>query len=158
MLVTKTRNEFFNLHARFAQLGNLKGAKFAYAISRIANAIESEKKRVQELGKRPEAFVEFDKEREELCKLMADKDEKGNPKIENGVYVFSDMTEFDKAADELKAKHKEAIAEYDEQIAEVNKFLEEPLEMNFYDIAMAWIPEDITVEQMGIIEPFLVKE
>lgn len=155
MLVTKTRNEFIALYNQMSDLDDLTGAKFAYAIHRIKSTLFAEFKRLRELNKAKPGYIDYEGKRTELCEELADKDEKGNPMIDGGQYLITERKdEFDQRFEALKVEYSSVLAER----AEFAAMLNDEVEMDFYDIAKDWIPENITVKQAEIIAPFLTKE
>lgn len=156
-----TKKEALNLYKALGMLADLKGAKFAYAISKNVSLLEVEMKALNKSLEPKKKFIEYDNERVELAKKLAKKGEKGEPlkKIEEGVekYDMADEAQWDKEFAELQEKYKEPIDERKEQLKEYEKMLEEKSEVKIHKIKLSEIPQEISVEQMNGIK-LLVEE
>ncbi|MHC4575758.1 MAG: hypothetical protein ACYS76_16840, partial [Planctomycetota bacterium] len=96
----------------------LKGAKFAFAITKNKAAIKPTIEALETVqSKAIEIVKELEQARIMLCKVYAEKDENGNPiEIEDPTegrrYAITDRrAEFDAALESLKAEHRQAIDE-----------------------------------------------
>lgn len=79
----------------------LKNFKARYFIQKNIKIIADEVKIIGETG-----YNEWDKDRVELVKACAKKDDKGEPVIEGNAYKLADQADFEKKYEELKVKHK----------------------------------------------------
>lgn len=162
MQVTKPRTEFFAILRGIKGLGNLSGFKVSYAVMRIKAVLESEAKRAKEIGWPSKEYNDFDIKRDALAKSFARKDALGKPlTIQNGPNLEYDMTEedkanFDKAFAELSAENAELVREREEQKKRLDAFLLEETTLSFHDIKKEHLPENITVQQLEILAPFIV--
>ena len=162
MQVTKKRTEFFAILRTLKNLRDLSGFKVSYAVMRIKAVIESEGKKASAIGQRTPEYEKLDIERDALAQEFATKDEKGKPMIIKGQYDSEyDMTPeakeaFDKAFEELKAKHPGVYEQRQEQKVKLDEFLLEEVTLTFHDIKKEWLPENITIQQLEALEPFIV--
>ena len=162
MQVTKKRTEFFAMLRNLNNLTDVTGVKIAYAIMRIKARIDSEGTAAKAIGQRSPAYEKLDIERDKLAQEFATKDEKGKPVIIQGQHDSEyDMTPeareaFDKAFEELKAKHPGVHEERQAQKEKLDAFLLEEVTIDFYDIKAEWLPENINVQQLEAIAPFVV--
>lgn len=143
-------------------LKDLKGAKFSYALIKNTEILQKETKDILAIVTPNEAYQAYDKARVTLCESFAKKDDKGNiirkNMRENGQFDYDiDVNDvaFKMAVEQLKEEHKDAIKEQDEKIAEYNKFLDEESTVSFHKISISDVPNDISVELMSVIEPFI---
>lgn len=143
-------------------LKDLKGAKFSYALIKNTELLQKEVKDIAAVITPTEAYQAYDKARVALCESFAKKDEKGNVirknLRENGQFDYDiDVNDeaFKAAVENLKEEHKDAIKEQDEKILEYNKFLDEESTVSFHKISISDVPNDISVELMSVIEPFI---
>ena len=155
--------DLFGLQQGLAQCKNLIGVKFAYAIAKNHAKIDSEIEALREAVKPTSEFEVYDKERAELAKSFADKDDKGEPKInvipQTGLseYVIPPAKKkaFNKAFENLKRKNKKVVDAKNKQIEEYNKLLEEESKIELHKVNVELVPQDITVGQMELIMPII---
>lgn len=133
-------------------VGSLKGLKFAYAIAKNKKAVTSEVEILQESIKPSEGFAKYDKERMELCKELADKDDKGNPKMANNEFVIvANKEDFDIRVKALRERNKDVIDERDKQLKEFNELLKAESDFKPFKIDFEDVPQDITADAMSKI-------
>lgn len=130
---------------------NLKGVKFAYAVGKNLEIIKSEVNALMKSQEASKEYQEFDKQRIELASEMSNKDEKGNPIIENNNYQIQDLIKFKKALDILKGKHKKAVDAREKQVKEFEELLQEKTKVKLHKIKLAEVPDDISTQQMASI-------
>jgi hypothetical protein len=95
------------------------------------------------------------------AKTMANKDDQGNPILENGSYKMDEDTRkaFEKALEPIKEKYAVAVEARDAQIKEVDALLDaEAPQIEFHKIEMEHLPEDITAQKLVAIEPIIIQE
>lgn len=147
--------EIFKLSQGIANVGKLKGIKFAYGIAKNKKIIDSEVESMQASVTATEAFLAFEKLRLELCKEYAEKDEKGKFKEIKGEYVIpaDKREEFEIRLNAYREQHKEAIDEREKQITDFREFEKAESTVEFYKIKLSDVPEDISAEELvGIDE------
>lgn len=159
--ITKKRTELFKFLSNLDTLNSLKGVKFAYSISLIKSQIKKEVKIYKELSEPSEEIVKFNAERVELVKEYSEKDEAGNPKIsEDGREYVIDETkkeEFQAQFNELKEKYSIAVKEQEDKNKELIDFLNEEITIEVRPISLDILPEEISVEQLEILEEVIEK-
>jgi hypothetical protein len=156
-----TREEAVTFWRSLSNLGSYKGAKFAYAIAKNRSKLESEYKLIQKMQStvQPSSLKKFDERRIELCKEYADKDENGNPSLENNNYVISQRRdEFENTIRELQKEFEPSFKEFEENQIKFNNFLSEEIEVDIHTIPMSIIPEDMTAKDMEIIIGMITEE
>lgn len=149
--------EIVALHNNLKALKGLKGVKFNYAIARNISKLSTEIECLEKSKEQTDLYKEFEKERVELAKSFAKKNEKGVEIIVEKNYIILDQEAFDKSFEELKEKHKEAVAEREAQLKEYIELLDKESTFIPFKIKVELIPEEITTEQMNAIYP-LVEE
>src|SRR3990167_1646314 len=135
------------------QLGQLSGAKFAYAVAKNLAILQPEINAIKKALEATDEFVKYDAERVKLAESHAKKGEDGKAvKVTNaqGVEEFTleDKEAFEKAFEVLKEEHKAAINAREAQIKEQNDLLKTESTITLYKIALADVPNTITIEQM----------
>lgn len=127
--------------------------KFKYALAKNRKALLNELEVLNEVSNPSAEFIAYDIERIELAKKMADKDEKGNAKIEGNAYVFTDQKEFDKELTKLRLKHKKVLEARDKQIKEFIDLLDKDSDFTPFKIKLENTPKEVSAAQLsGIID------
>lgn len=148
-----TNNDLFRLQVGLKDVGDLRGAKFGYAVAKNLRIVGAVCDDLRAAVKPSEAFMQYERARAELCKEHAEKDERGRPQRDDNEYVIADWAAFEKALEPLKAEHAEAIAAQDARGKDFETLLEEAAEVTLYTIPYALVPEDISAAQFdGIFE------
>lgn len=141
-------SDVLSLDQALSTVGNLSGVKFSYAIAKNRNLVDVEVKALKEALKFSEKYTEFDTKRVELCKRLADKDEKGVAKMEaNAFVIVANKEEFDKELETLRAEYKTEIDAREEQLKKFNEMLEEESSFVPHKIKLADLPAAITAAQ-----------
>lgn len=144
----EARQLFINLRT----LGELKGVKFAYGITKNINKLKPEIEALDKALEPTKEFQEFDKKRVELVKKHSRVDENGKPILkEDNNYDVVNMGLFEKEFEELKKENQEVWDARLAQIEEFNKLLDEEINIEFYKIKLENVPENISTAQMSII-------
>jgi len=161
MKLKVTRNELAALSGALRAVGNLTGKiKFSYALAKNSEKIDSELKLMDATIKPTEKYKEYDKERVELCKEHAAKDDNGMPKMTHSpsnprVEVFVGLEnnpKFDKAAGVLKAKYKGAVETRETTLEKYGEVMDEEIKFELHMIQFEDVPENITGNQLrGIV-------
>jgi len=149
--------QIFRLANGIAKVGHLKGIKFAYGITKNKKIIDREIEDIKESITPSPEFAEFEKARVELCKEYAEKDEKGEFKVENNEYVLPEdkKEEFEIRLKALREQHKEAIEGREKQNEDFEAFQKEESKVEFYKIKLKDVPEDISAEEMQAIDELI---
>jgi len=152
--------EIFRLAQGIAKVGHLKGIKFAYGISKNKKIVDSEIESVKESVAQSETFTEFEAKRIELCKEYAEKDEKGEFKVESNEYVLpaEKKEEFEIRLNALREQNKEAIDEREKQLIDYKEFIDQESTIEFYKIKLSSVPEDISAEELEGISELITED
>lgn len=144
-------------------LKTLKGAKFTYGILKNIDLLEKEIKFVSETAKPSEEFLAYDKARVALCEQYAKKDAEGNlekkethPGSNQFEYdIDTTSKEWNDAIDALKAQYNTIIESRDEQVKDYNLLIDSQNDLEFYLIKLDDVPNDISLDLMKLIKPFI---
>jgi len=164
-LTTKEAIETYNV---LSQLNDQKGLplKFEYGVVKLVNRLEKAVKPMQVLSeKKIEGQTEYNEERVKLLKLVADKDENGNPiskATANGEeYQITDRALFINKLAKLDKKHADtlkALADRQEALKELLDSLVEDFEPYIIHVKNLPVKDGmsmITPIQMKHLMPFL---
>jgi len=153
-----TKQELLSLYLNLNKLGNLKGVKFSYGVSKNLALLSPEIESLNKVQEMSEEFKKFEEKRVELIKDYSKKDESGKDIIENNSYVVLDQKKWDKVFDKLKEDNKEVVKKREKQIEEYLELLKTESDIKLYKIKLADIPEDITTIQMNSIISIIIEE
>lgn len=141
------------------QLLDVKGEKFAYAVLKNKQKIDS----AYELWKDTnikynpnDDFLAYDKERVELAESFAKKDEKGEPIIKDERYDIEDKDAFEKSLNLLKEKYDVAIKGREAQIADYEKEMDEEYEVDFHGVSE--VPDTISARELEAAEFMIIRD
>ena len=139
------KKTFINLWGIFERLNNgVHPIKFSYFIAKNRKRMKEEIEILMGLTNSTDDYKTYDRERAGLANKLSDKDEKGNPIIQNGQYVIIEkQEEFQKQLKELQKKYKKDIEEQEKRIKEFNDILEEDVDFEGYQIHTDNLPEKI---------------
>lgn len=158
---TLTNKEVYQLRQWLYECSDLKGQKFAYAILKNRNHVDSYIKNIEETMTTPsKEYLRFDEQRDKLARKNSERDANGEPmtKMEGmkRVYVIKNKEKFDADSKELKDKFKETIKEREKQIKTFEKFSEKIATVELHMIESSDVPEDITANLLEGISVLLV--
>lgn len=129
--------------------GNPKkiSSRLAYAISRSESRMKEE---LTAINAAMGPYREYEEKRLELCKELCEKGPDGAPvMLPDGKFKgVEESPEWQPRIDTLKA-------EYEKQMDEVNKMLDEEIEVDLYQADVKDLPEEMSKQDMDIILPFL---
>jgi len=133
--------------------------KFLYGIVRNIILIEPEIKVYEIVSAFTKEYIEYDKNRVELCKHHSNKDGNGNPIIKNNIYDILDIDgnmkeDFIKDLEKLNKDNKSVIDYRENQLLEIEKLKEEEIEIELYKIKLGYIPEDIS-KHVGLMKSIM---
>jgi len=153
MIIKMTKGELLRFYEGLISVGGLKGSKFAYAVAKNSFTINDEIEALRKAIEPAENFVKFDKERVLIAEKYAVKNDKGQAETymdsnKKAQFFIQDKEEFEKAIDELKEKHKEAIKEREVQVSIFDEMLKEEISFDIIQIAEKELPADITPNQL----------
>ncbi len=132
--------------------------KFSYAVAKNIVLIKREVDVLSEAIKPDKEFMEYEKERLELCRVRARKAGDGEPLLKGNAFDIEDMEAFNKEFGVLREKYKEAIEHREEQVSGYNKMLEEEVEVKFHKIREEDFPEKISPSELMVMMPLLIED
>jgi seryl-tRNA synthetase len=136
--------------------GRQFSVKFSYFIAKNKVLLKNEITALEEARKPDPKFVEFDTKRATMAHDMADKDEKGQAKVENNNFIIIEkVNEFKKALDELKEKNSKVIKDQEQSIKDFEDILDEDVEYKGPKIDFKDIPTGI---EAVILEALIVAD
>lgn len=150
-----TKQEMFTLYKSLNQLGQLKGVKFAYAVSRNLKKIQPEIDAMDKSFEPSEDFKKFDEERVELAKTHAKKDANGEPETKNNQFIMEDQAVFEVEFTALREKYAEAVKEREDQAKEYDELLKTESSVELYKVKLENVPVDITAMQLHSINEII---
>lgn len=149
------KSEAVALYQNLNKLGQLKGVKFAYAVSKNLNMLKPEVESLEKASAFSDEYKKFDDLRVALAEKHSHKDEKGkpimipradNPRLSD--YSIENQALFDKEFEALKSEHLTVFDARQKQIEEYNELLQTESTVVLYKVSVADVPADITVTQM----------
>lgn len=144
--------DLFILETALNSLSNIKGIKFAYAISRNKKIISVILEPFTEIIKPSNGYNLFDKERGDLCIKHSEKDDQGKPLTVGDRYSIADDSAFKSELDILREKHSESVDEHEKKVEEYNELMEEEAEdIKFYPLNIEHVPNEITANQLDLL-------
>jgi len=141
------------LQQRLASLEGRKfSVKFSYFVAKNKVLIKDEFAALDEARRPDPKFTEYDAQRAKLANEMADKDNMGQPRIENGNFVIIErVEEFKDKLESLKEQYADAIASQEQKAKDFEELLEEEVEYNGPKIDLKDIPEQIEPSVLEIL-------
>lgn len=153
------KNEMVNLYGVLKEVENEKASiRFSYAAAKNIKAIEVEVNALQKIIQTPvEGGEEYEKERLEVLKKYAEKDEKGKPILYNNQYKIlpENMDHFNAEMKQLEEKHKDAIDRLKERNKELEKLLQEEIEIPLQMVTLDELPQELTPLQVEMLMPMI---
>jgi hypothetical protein len=126
------------------QVSGIKGKEFAYAVFKNKNLIEQEIKIFEQLRKDPHPdFQNYENERMIVCINYSQKDDNGNPVIENNQYKIEDWVGFQEDMKELADKYKDVIEDMENTRKEYEDFMEKESSIELITVKFENLPNDI---------------
>ena len=163
--MTKTKGDNITLFNALSdkKLGQLVGAKFAYAVAKNLAILQPEIDSIKKASEAPDDFVKYDAKRVKLAEAHAKKGEDGKAvKVRNAQgleeFILEDTKTFEKAFEALKEEHKAVLEAREAQVKEQNDLLKTESTITLYKIALADVPNTITTEQMKNISEIISEE
>jgi hypothetical protein len=154
------RSQAPNYLKGMSQCLNLPGQKFSYALVKNMRKIDTilEGNASYHKNFKVEGEQEYHAKRIELCKQLAEKDEQGNPRIENNQYVLpEDRTEFNAEFEKIKEEFKKTVISLEQREEEFKTYLDEEIEIDIHPVKEEFLPETISGEQRLFLE-FMIDE
>ena len=152
------KKEIPDYRKKVYQLLDVKGEKFAYAVLKNKDKIETAFQTYLDIlqkYKPSEKYNEYDEKRVKLAEKFAKKDEKGEPIIIGERYDVEDKEGFEKEWDVLKEEYKEALKEWDDELEKKNQELDEEIDIDFHIVSK--VPDTISARELEAAE-FMIKK
>lgn len=149
------KTDILSLYKGLNSLTGLRGVKFTYGVAKNIRVLHDEITALEKAVEADAKFQEYDTARVALAKEHAEKDEKGEAKVNNNQYVITDKGAFEKEHEKLRDEFSEAITARENQLLEYKSLLEENVEVELHKINISQVPEDISTEQMFAILPII---
>lgn len=131
-----------------------KTAEFSYLIYKNAEILGEEYKNIVNLiydESRDEKFQEFAKKNSDLIVKYADRDEQGNPIVENNNYKITEqIAEFKQESEALQKEYEEVLKSRQQKIQESMQFLEMTSEYSLIVMPIAKFPDKTAPAIVGI--------
>lgn len=160
-----TREEVVINHRQLEEAVNLNGRELTYAVTKNTRALKEELQDIQvALNKaRKDALndaddknlKEYEKVRQGVCDLYADKDSKGDPMhFPNGDYKITEQENIKKvetAIEELQEKYGDALEKFYQLNTQNQEYMKKESDVNIYTIKLKDVPEGISKVDMNKI-------
>jgi len=146
-----TKKQVIDLYQSLVSVGSLKGVQFAYAVAKNLSIIEPEIEAIRKANIPSDKFNEYDKKRIELAEKHSEKvNGKAEKIMKNGVEVYNvkDEAKFVEELKKLQSEYEVAITEREAQMKDIDKLLEEEIELLVHTVDIQHIPSDIQAKQM----------
>lgn len=158
-----TNKEVYSLRIGIQRCLDIPGEKFAYAIMKNKNKVDSYIKNLEFKYREKKEFLEYQDELRKAVVKHAKKKEDGSYETtlsyETGkpeqVYVIGDQKALDAENKELKKKFATAIKEREKQIKSFEKEVDKEADIKLHLIES--VPENITANQLEGILPLIKK-
>ena len=154
------RKILIELYNVFESMKNIKNVEFMYLIIKNKFKIKDEIEIFRQLSQPSDEYIEYLKELEEIAYKYAERDENGNlVRTATGIKVKDkNISLAENAVNHLKIKHKKAINEYEERQKQIEKILDEEIDIKLEKIPYDLLPKDeISGEQLEILFPIIEK-
>lgn len=125
------------------EVSDLQDVDFAYAVFKNKQLIDNKLTDVDFIKNVSPQVIEYEEKRVKMCENYAQKDNDGNPIIEQDVYVITNKDEFKTQMDELLNQYRPFIEERQQQIELFNQKMNEPVELPFVKVNKNSIPRQI---------------
>lgn len=143
--------DLFRLYQGLTDVSYFNGVKFAYSIVKNKKNIESEIKTMEEIIKPSDKFQAYEQKRVEVCEKHCERQENGQPVVENNAYKIIDQITFNSELLELKESNKDVLEFREQQLIEYNELLEEESKIELVKISVDNLPNGITPLQIESI-------
>jgi DNA repair exonuclease SbcCD ATPase subunit len=118
--------------------------KLNYAISKTEAKIKPVIDAITKIRKPLPEYAKFMQEQVKIAEAHAEKKDGKPVTLDNGSrYDIRDLPALEKATEPLRRKYKKAIAEYEKQNAEIEKFLDTEEEIEIHKVALDDLPAEM---------------
>ena len=158
--ITITRKDLIELYKLLnsLQLPSDVNAKFTYGLYKNITLIQPEIDALRTIMIEDQQIDEFEQKRLELCNQYAQKDENGNPIIQNNEFIIDNIEEFTNKFKELETQYKDVLEKNKQKIQEINNILNEEIEQPIYCLDLNTIPNGIGLKEMKYLSLLIKNE
>jgi hypothetical protein len=118
--------------------------KVSYFLAKNHKRLQPEIEALEEAIKTSKNYRQYDIERARIAKFYADKNENGEPIIQNSSYVITQkLDDFNSKLNLLKQRYKEEIEKREKQLQEYSNLLQEEIEFDGHKIKLEELPNEI---------------
>lgn len=151
-----TRKNLYEMYAGLMKCSDVPGEKFAYAVLKNRNIIDSEIRSHESKFDEKKDFLAFQSEMKEVVKSHAKKNALGEYETQDSFeggkiekkYVIKDQEKLDKDLVELRKKYDKAIKAREKQMADFQGSMEDEVEIEIHNIKKGDVPSNITANQL----------
>lgn len=128
----------------------IRNKTFAYAVFKNKDILDKEIETFNKLKRNPHPdYINFENERILLCKIHSEKDENGEPILQqnpDGTQSFkiNDMNKFNEEYQELIKKYDDVLKDMTEAKREFDEFMEKESEVELKKVRIEDLPDDIS--------------
>jgi len=154
--------DLFDYRKELNNVDYLKGKKFAFAVFKNKQLLDSELEAINSVKKIPnDEYTKFEQERTDLCVKHSEKDDNGAPKFNKGQngeqsFQIKEMELFQTDYTVLSEKYKTTLEEVEENRKEFEEFLDNEAEVEFKKVDIDDLPDDISASFLDSIS-FMIK-
>jgi len=161
-----TKEKLIAINNNLYDVSDIKGVKFAYAVSKNKRLFETEMTALSDMQKPSEGFVEYEKTLQELAKKHARTDEKGEIEMQTapngavGFVIDEDNLIFNEAKKKLDKKFKKAIDERQEVSLKIDEVMKEEIDLSalgVHKILFKDLPDELNAKEFELLE-FMIQE
>jgi len=163
-----TREEVVEMYNALLNAKLLRGdPQITYALGRTKRSLRDPAESITEGNVPSDEFNQFNKLRDDLCQKFALKDGKGRPLSSGNQWVMDPdkAEEFEKAAEDLKAKYEKALKEEEERRKGFKAWKREKMDVKVHKVKLSALKrvynkekpeESLTVDQMDALAPMII--
>ncbi len=147
--------DLVNLYQSLTLIEDRKySVKFSFFVAKNKLSMKDDFSILEEARKPDVKFIEYDTKRAKLAFDMADKDEKGQPNVENNSFVIvENIEQFKTDLDALKKEYSAIIKKQQKNFDDYKELLEDDIEYTGLKIDIKDVPDEI---EPAVLESLLV--
>ncbi len=158
-----TKAEAYRLYQVLGQMKSfVSEPRHVYAVVLARKKLQAEAETIEELSKTPERIQQLESRRHELCREYSSTDASGQPRVTADQQYLIDperRAEFETRIIALRTEHQADITAYQETVAKINAFVQEPSEVQGLPrIPVSALSGSLSVEQMEALFPILTED
>lgn len=156
--ITMTREEVLKLYDVFKELSQIHNTRFAYFIAKNKKLLQSEIEIINEIRRPPEKYLEFERKRLDLVAFHSEKNENGDPIIQNGHFKVVDESLFSSAFKSLSKEYAEALIDAEKHEDSLKEFLSESVDFDVLTIPFKYLPDTLNSSEIESLMSFIEDE